>query len=107
MCEERESAYPGHDCDCMSWEREDLNGAHITPPLDPDRHLIYEPSLQSMMQWQPPVPVSGWPAFDSGPEEREERERMLRLAAKRMKQDPVAALREWITIAGSQLGLKS
>ena len=46
MCEERESAYPGHGCDCMSWEREDLFGADITPPLDPDRHLIYDPSAQ-------------------------------------------------------------
>ena len=56
-----------------------------------------------------PVRVSGWRLLSTraGPEERAERERMLRLAAKRMKQDPVAALREWITIAGSQLGLKS
>ena len=30
------------------------------------------------------MPASGWPAFDSGPEERAESERMLRLAAKRI-----------------------
>jgi hypothetical protein len=56
----------------MSWEREDLFGADITPPLDPDRHLIYEPSLQSMMRWQPRRTGAREgerlvaPAFDSG-----------------------------------------
>ena len=83
----------------------------ITTPLDPDRHLLDEYSMQYMMRWQPPVPASGWPVFDSGPEERAaeraEQERRLRHAARRMQQDPLVCLRAWIAEAGQQLGLKS
>jgi hypothetical protein len=115
-CEERR--LPVEDCDCMGWQYDGGGGRdqntcpyRITPPLDPDRHLLDEYSMQYMMRWQPPVPASGWPVFDSGPEERAaeraEQERRLRHAARRMQQDPVACLRAWIAEAGQQLGLKS
>ena len=101
----------------MGWQYEgcgDQNSCpdRITPPLTPQALGLLDPdSLQYMMRWQPPVPASGWPVFDSGPEERAaeraEQERRLRHAARRMQQDPLVCLRAWIAEAGQQLGLKS
>jgi hypothetical protein len=118
-CEARRQ--PLHDCDCMGWLYEgpmgkDQNSCpdRITPPLDPDRHLIDPYRLRDMMQWQPPVPVGGWPAFDSGPEERAakraEQERRLRQKAKQKakltERERAAKLRAWVAEAGRRLGLK-
>ena len=72
--------------------------------LDPD-------SLQYMMRWQPPVPASGWPVYDSGPEERAaeraEQERNRQRAERLKEQGSSAFLRAWIAEAGRQLGLKN
>ena len=58
-CEERR--LPVEDCDCMGWQYDGGGGRdqntcpyRITPPLDPDRHLLDEYSMQYMMRWQPP-----------------------------------------------------
>lgn len=114
-CEERR--LPFEDCDCMGWQYEGAGGRdqnscpyRITPPLDPDRHLIDPYRLRDMMAWQPPVPASGWPAFDSGPEERAakraEEERRLRQVGKLTERQRLAKLRAWVAEAGRQLGLK-
>ena len=114
-CEERTE--PLRDCDCMGWQYEgcgDQNSCpdRITPPLTPQALGLLDPdSLQYMMRWQPPVPASGWPVFDSGPEERAakraEQERSRRHAERLKEQGPSAFLRAWIADAGRQLGLKN
>ena len=92
----------------MSRQDHAASHSYLTPQalglLDPD-------SLQYMMRWQPPVPASGWPVYDSGPEERAaeraEQERNRQRAERLKEQGSSAFLRAWIAEAGRQLGLKN
>jgi hypothetical protein len=77
-CEER--ALPGRDCDCMGWKLDELH----MDPSPPDRWpRADDQSLQSMMRWQPPTPAAGWPAYDTGPDERRARLKQARAEQKR------------------------
>ena len=100
----------------MGWQYEgcgDQNSCpdRITPPLTGSRRLLDPDSLRYMMRWQPPVPASGWPVYDSGPEERAaeraEQERSRRHAERLKEQGSSTFLRAWIAEAGRQLGLKN